>query len=419
MTDADQRTAEARVPPAPRWITRPVSVAVIAVAAVGVALSLRGVPAPVVAGAAAALAVAACGTAALMSGRLPDSAELAVLITIGLAGASLGGLLPATPGFVIVYLSLAGLGMSLPPRTALPAALVVFAAMNVAIVQGGKAALAGLVSQAIGAAFVFSVGAFVRSSQLERERAHAAQARAEELLEQLRASQAAQAQAAALAERARLAREIHDVLAHALTGLVLALDTIELLSAQAAGGQSAAQRMAEQVGRAQRMARDGLADTKRAIAALRGDELPGPALLDRLVRETAQATGVRAELCVQGNARTVSPEIGLTLYRTAQEALTNTVRHAGPGAQVGLLLAYEDSEVELSVDDVRARAGPAAVDGMPPDAAATVATTPGGYGLTGMRERAELMGGSLIAGPTAGGFAVRLRLPDAGQPGAR
>src|SRR5262249_36965988 len=85
----------------------------------------------------------------------------------------------------------------------------------------------------------------------------------------------------ARSESARLAREIHDILAHALSGLVLALDTMELLGRQGTG-QETMTKMAEQVARAQRIARDGLADTRRAIAALRGEELPGPALLDQL-----------------------------------------------------------------------------------------------------------------------------------------
>ena len=95
------------------------------------------------------------------------------------------------------------------------------------------------------------------------------------LLAQVPASQAAQAEAAALTERAPLAREIHDVLAHALSGLVLALDTMELPGRQGNADPRTLERMLEQVTRGQRMARVGLADTKRAIAALRGDALPG------------------------------------------------------------------------------------------------------------------------------------------------
>ena len=174
---------------------------------------------------------------------------------------------------------------------------------------------------------------FTRSVRVAQARAQAASDRAGELLVQLTASQAAEAKAIALTEQTRLAREVHDILAHSLAGLVLALDTAELLGRRAnADRQSTGQRtldgILEQVARAQRLARDGLADTRRAISALRGDELPGPALLDRLVGETSEATGTRAALTVTGGQRPLSPEAGLALYRTAQEALINTAKYA-------------------------------------------------------------------------------------------
>jgi signal transduction histidine kinase len=229
----------------------------------------------------------------------------------------------------------------------------------------------------------------------------AAQACAEDLLAWLRATQAAQAQAAALTERTRLAREIHDILAHALSGLVLALDTMELLGRQDGSDPTVLARVLEQVARAQRIARDGLADTRRAISALRGDELPGPALLDRLVRETAETTGIKAVLTVTGEQRSLPAEIGLALYRTAQETLTNTAKYSGRDGHAELRLTYTDDDVELAVEDTRS---PGAA---PPPTGLTF----GGYGLTGMRERAELLGGRLTAGPTDTGFRVLLQLP--------
>jgi signal transduction histidine kinase len=106
---------------------------------------------------------------------------------------------------------------------------------------------------------------------------------------------------------------------------------------------------------------------------------------------------------VGGPERPVPPEVGLALYRTAQEALTNSAKYAGPGARVELRLTYDDAAVELTVEDTRPAGTPDAASGL----------TFGGYGLTGMRERAELLGGSLTAGPTGVGFGVRLRLPAA------
>ena len=161
-------------------------------------------------------------------------------------------------------------------------------------------------------------------------------------------------------------------------------------------------RMLEQVARAQRIARDGLADTRRAISALRGDELPGPAALDRLVRETSETTGIHATLTVTGEQRPLSPEIGLALYRTAQEALINTAKYAGRDGRAELRLSYRPQDVELEIEDARS------ADAAPPALAVVMF---GGYGLTGMRERAELLGGRLTAAPTEEGFRALLRLP--------
>ena len=391
-----------------RRIMRPLGIAVLAVAAVSVVSAGRGHSPAVLAGAVAALVVAAAGIAVVLGPsrwrRAGDAVAVAALVSVGVAGVVLAGLLNNTPGYLIAYLALAGLGLRLPLERALAAAALVFAAMNLVSLLAGLV-VSGVIGEDIGAAFVFAVGAFTRSARIAQEQARVAQAQAEDLLAQLRASQAALAEAAALTERARLAREIHDVLAHALSGLVLVLDTMELLARQGEPSPDTSQRLLEQVTRAQRMARDGLADIRRAIAALRGDELPGPALLDRLVQDTTTSTGLRAELTVRGIERPLTPEMSLTLYRTAQEALTNASKYAGRGALAELRLTYRESELELVVEDTGSGTGQ--------QVAPTPATglTFGGYGLTGMRERAELLGGSLTAGPTDLGFRVRLRLP--------
>jgi hypothetical protein len=134
-----------------RRITAPISIAVFAVAAVGIASSAaRGASVGVLAAASAALVVAAAGTAAVFTWwRRAAGPGIAALVVVGLAGAALAGLLPATAGFVIVYVSLAGLGLRLPPRSAsaLAAALVVFAALNVAYLLSAKPSVSGLVSQ--------------------------------------------------------------------------------------------------------------------------------------------------------------------------------------------------------------------------------------------------------------------------------
>lgn len=103
---------------------------------------------------------------------------------------------------------------------------------------------------------------FTRSTRVSQARARAAQDRAEQLLAQLRAAQNAQAQAVILTERTRLAREVHDILAHSMSGLVLALDAAELLGRRADAEPGTQQQILQQVARAQRIARDGLAGTR-------------------------------------------------------------------------------------------------------------------------------------------------------------
>lgn len=363
---------------------------------------------PVIAVATAALLAAMAGTAVAIIDRHGSEAEsLAALSVTGLCGAVVFGLVPSTPSYLIVSIALAGLGMRLRLMPAVICGLVVLAAADLAFVLGPRLSVPGLLSQNIGAVFIFAVGAFARSARIAQSESRAAQARAEDLLAQLRASHAAQAQAAALTERARLAREIHDILAHALSGLVLGLDTMELLGRQAETDLAALTKIMEQVARGQRIARDGLADTRRAIAALRGDELPGPALLDRLVTDTAAATGIKAVLTVTGQQRPLPPEIGLALYRTAQETLTNTAKYAGRNGHAELRLSYGDDDIELAVEDARSQDAPPPPPGL----------TFGGYGLTGIRERAELLGGKLTAGPTETGFKVLLHLPTVQAPG--
>jgi signal transduction histidine kinase len=376
-------------------------VAVLLVAGLSVTMAAPGHSLAVQEGALAALLVAAAGTVVVLV-RQPGMGgpNLAALVTVGLAGAALAALLPQTQAYLIVYLALAGLGLRARLRlwATVAGALAVFAAMNIAYVLVGSGSVTGLVTQDIGLVFIF---AFVRAVRLAEERARASQRQAEILLAELEASQSARAEAAALAERTRLAREIHDVLAHALSGLILTLDAMELLGQQPDAGQATVQRLLEQVGRAQRMARDGLDDTRQAIAALRGDALPGPDLLSLLIRDAAAAGTISGHLTVSGAERALPPETGLALYRTAQEALTNTARHAGTGATAEIRLDYGEDVVELVIED---RPAAAATTG-------AASWTGGGYGLTGMRERAELLGGSLTAGPTETGFAVRLLLP--------
>jgi signal transduction histidine kinase len=220
------------------------------------------------------------------------------------------------------------------------------------------------------------------------------QEQAERLLLEIDRNREAQAQAAVLAERQHLAREMHDVLAHSLSGLVLQLEGARMLST---GGNASAE-VAAAVERAHHLARSGLEEARRAIGMLRDDDLAGPERLPALAHEFEHDTGVPCASVVTGNERELGAQARLSLYRVAQEALTNVRKHAA-AKRVELRLAYETSGSRLIVEDFGGNGH------------AHLTRTGGGYGLAGMRERARLLGGTLAAGPTDTGFRVELWLP--------
>jgi signal transduction histidine kinase len=222
------------------------------------------------------------------------------------------------------------------------------------------------------------------------------QQRAEALVGELEETRAAHAQAAALGERARLARDMHDVLAHSLSALSLQLEGARLLARERGSDPE----VVESLDLAHHLAASGLDEASRAIGALRGDELPGPERLPSLVDSFREQAQIDCELEITGERRELSSEARLALYRTTQEALTNVRKHA-EAQRVDLHLDYRADGTALVVSD----------HGTPRAPAAPATNGSGGYGLTGMRERAALLGGRLIAGPTADGFRVELWLP--------
>jgi signal transduction histidine kinase len=208
------------------------------------------------------------------------------------------------------------------------------------------------------------------------------------LLAQERAARVAEAESAALAERARIAREIHDVLAHSLSAQMVHLEAVRLLIERGADREL----ILERVVAARGMAREGLAETRQALSALRGEMSPVEDFLSELV-----ATVDGADITVAGERQPLPAEASQAVRRVAQEALTNVRKHA-PGAKVHMRLEYGEHEVTLGVRD----------SGGPPG---ELSGAGAGYGLLGMRERAELLGGSLEAGPDEEGFVVTLRVP--------
>jgi signal transduction histidine kinase len=215
---------------------------------------------------------------------------------------------------------------------------------------------------------------------------------AERLLASEKAAREAEARTRVYAERQRLAREIHDILAHTLSAQIVGLESARLLLRRGAGADAVLQ----QVDQAQRLARDGLEETRRAVHSLRGDARP---TLES-VRTLAETAGAR--LSVTGEPQALEPEAGLAVERTVQEALTNVRKHA-PGAVATVSLSYLPDRFEVEVRDV----GGSGNGAVPADSGA-------GYGLAGMRERAELLGGKLIAGPLddGKGYRVWLTIPN-------
>jgi signal transduction histidine kinase len=229
----------------------------------------------------------------------------------------------------------------------------------------------------------------------------------ERLLVDLEHSRGAELRAAALAERQRLARDMHDVLAHSLSGLTLQLEGARLLALSNPDDE----RLASTINRAHQLAKNGLDEARRAIGVLRDDELPAPEQMAAQARSFQADTGVPCQVMTSGTARDLGSAVRLALYRVTQEALTNVRKHAR-AQRVELRLDYEPAAVSLAVEDCAdlGESDPAkthhAYGGTP-----RLPVPPSGYGLTGMRERAELLGGTLTAAPTHTGFLVFLRVP--------
>ena len=220
--------------------------------------------------------------------------------------------------------------------------------------------------------------------------------RAELLLAQLEDAREAEAQAAVLAERTRIAQDLHDVLAQSLSGLAIQIEA----SRRVARRPGVDEDLRVLLDRSAVLVKEGLSDARRAVGALRGDQVPALDRLSDLVQRYRDDLGLDVTLEVCGSRRQLSDEIGFTLYRGAQEALTNAARYA-TGARTLVSLSYEEKTVVLVVEDHRTTPGP------PPAPVATGS----GLGLAGMRERVAEVAGTVSTGPTESGWIVRMEVP--------
>jgi signal transduction histidine kinase len=218
--------------------------------------------------------------------------------------------------------------------------------------------------------------------------------------QRLEREQQERARHAAAEERNRIARELHDVVAHSVSVMVIQTQAARRV---AAGDREAARAALSSV---QSCGRDALTEMRRMIGVLRhGDEeLAGataPALSQLgALAERARAAGLPVELRIDGEARELTPGLDLVAFRVVQEALTNAIKHAGP-ARALVTVTFTTGALELEISDTGR--GPALADG---ERDAT------GQGLVGMRERLVLYGGELQTGRArGGGFKVRARIP--------
>ncbi|WP_232662592.1 sensor histidine kinase [Pseudonocardia sp. TRM90224] len=317
-----------------------------------------------------------------------------VLPLVGLAVAALAGAVTLaadgdTTGIVISYLCLTMFAThrAVRPLASTALAVVIAAALIVIWPWTGRSLEALLL--------LIGLLAFIVLSCLYRRQYHQRAAETAELLQQTRLAQAEQARAAALDERARIARELHDVLAHSLGALGVQLEVAEAMLEESDldGGLA-------RVRRARRLAAEGLGEARSAVAALRSDPMPLPEALSTLA--TAHGRDHHAavpDIEVRGASRPVPAAVAVSLAGAAREALTNAARHA-PGAPVRIVLEYEPERVRLAV-----RNGAPAREPEP-------RSEPSGNGLTGMRERLALVGGQLSAGADGDGWHVVAEVPE-------
>lgn len=302
------------------------------------------------------------------NGGLGGAGWLVSLGAMVVCGAALAVFAP--PGMVFVGVGALGAALRMPLSRAIGVGMAGPAVMLATLPAAGHHNL----SPAVGAAAASLAGVVMGLSRRQTQDA-AARVSAIQLAEAR--ADAEQARAELLAGRNHMARELHDVLAHTLSALSLQLEALSALMRDQPDP-----RVADQLDRIRRLVREGIDEAGGAVRALREDLPP----LD--TRLSALAAEREAELCIDGQPRPLPPDVGLALYRVAQEALTNAAKHAAGGAcRVGL--AFDPGRVRLSVQNL---------PGLPqPHLGST------GYGLEGIKERMLLLGGSVTAGPPAGG----------------
>lgn len=369
-----------------------VTIGWVCIAAVGVVTVAVGLPT----GRAAAISVVVLTAVGLASWSATlctveePSWILPSLAVTGACGAVLDAISFSGPGYVFCYMAVAAIGLRRRGVASGVVAGLVAVGLVVAEASVSNEPVSSAVGSGIGLAFVFVATKFAGANRDAALRVRALHA-------QERATLAAQNEAAVLAERARLARELHDVLAHTLAGLAIQLEAARLLAEHV----HADPRLIDHLATSHELTRDGLVNARRAVATLRDDTPYGVRQLPSLIEQTRRTTHLTITVEQSGPLVDLPPDLDLVVYRTVQESLTNAAKHAGPDATAHVSLRWISQALTVEVRD----------DG---GSSADVGSG-GGHGLAGLRERAGLCGGVLQAGPLPGGWRVELVLPLAAQ----
>ncbi|MET7482968.1 histidine kinase [Streptomyces sp. NPDC005538] len=326
-------------------------------------------------------------TRLIPEGLFSPGTQLAVVCVWAVGAAALMSLEHSGASALFAYFVTGHAGYRLEARRALP-----FAALTSALCAGALLLPWG------GNDTSWIVGAFTGASVLVgiSNRAHTDALRsARAAAEQSELAARAEARAETLAERARIARDVHDVLAHSLAGVNMQLEVTDALLE--AGDVDRAREAAQ---RAQSLVRSGLTEVQRTVGDLREDALPLVETLRSLLASGSDA----GTLTVDGPPRELPVRLAQVIVRCAQEALTNAHKYA-PGAPVRMRLEHRPQETVFEV-----------VNPAPPRGPRPLAGAGSGMGLVGMRERLDLVGGTVTAGPIvdgddAGGWRVRVVIP--------
>jgi signal transduction histidine kinase len=285
------------------------------------------------------------------------------------------------PGSAVVFTA----GVALTPALAAVVGGAVTVGVAVALGLAG-ASVEELAAAALLCAVLGITGGLLRRYRLSQETTELLMARLEDARDD-------QARAAAAEERARIARELHDVLAHSLSGLSIQLEMVRKL----AGKQDAPVELRAAIDGAANLAKQGLAEARDAVGALRRDDRIGVDQLPELVAHFRRDFNLAVDYTVAGTPRPVAADLGLALYRVVGEALTNVARHA-EGASTRVELSFDDARVRLAVTDNGGSQSALAAEGS-------------GWGLAGLRERIKRLGGDLTAGPSGSGWSVLVSAP--------